>query len=60
MRHRFFERFRLLAGMLVLTVPLSCSGAADWPATIRAGVPASPAVAALLIGRSRGYDAERR
>jgi hypothetical protein len=35
-------------------------GAADWPATIRAGVPASPAVAALLIGRSSGYDAERR
>jgi hypothetical protein len=30
MRHRFFERFRMLAGMLALTAPLSCSGAADW------------------------------
>jgi hypothetical protein len=32
MRHRFFEWFRMLAGMLVLTAPLSCSGAADWQA----------------------------
>jgi hypothetical protein len=30
MRHRFFERFRILAGTLALTAPLSCSGAADW------------------------------
>jgi hypothetical protein len=30
MRHRFFERFRMLAGLLVLTVPLSCSVFADW------------------------------
>ena len=30
MRHRFFERFRMLAGLLALTAPLSCSGAADW------------------------------
>jgi hypothetical protein len=30
MRHRFFEWFRMLVGMLALTVPLSCSGAADW------------------------------
>jgi len=30
MRHRFFERFRMLAGMLALTAPLSCSGATDW------------------------------
>jgi hypothetical protein len=30
MRHRFFAQFRIFAGMLALTVPLSCSGAADW------------------------------
>ena len=30
MRHLFFSRFRMLVGMLVLTAPLSCSGAADW------------------------------
>ena len=30
MRHRFFERFRMLAGLLVLTAPLSCSVFADW------------------------------
>ena len=30
MRHRLFERFRMLAGLLALTAPLSCSGAADW------------------------------
>jgi hypothetical protein len=30
MRHRFFAQFRIFAGMLALTAPLSCSGAADW------------------------------
>jgi hypothetical protein len=32
MNHRFLARFRVLTGMLVLTAPLSCSGAADWQA----------------------------
>jgi hypothetical protein len=30
MGHRCFARFRRFAGMLALTAPLSCSGAADW------------------------------
>jgi hypothetical protein len=30
MRHRFCGRFHMLAGMLALMAPLSCSGAADW------------------------------
>lgn len=30
MRHRFLERFRMFAGTLVLTAPLSCSAFADW------------------------------
>lgn len=30
MRHRLFAQFRIFAGMLALTAPLSCSGAADW------------------------------
>jgi hypothetical protein len=30
MRHQFLERFRILAAMLALTTPLSCSGFADW------------------------------
>ena len=32
MRHRFCGRFRMLAGTLVLTAPLSCSISADWQA----------------------------
>jgi hypothetical protein len=32
MSHRLFARFRVLTGMLALTAPLSCSGAADWQA----------------------------
>jgi hypothetical protein len=30
MRHQSFAQFRMLAGMLALMAPLSCSGAADW------------------------------
>jgi hypothetical protein len=30
MRHRFFAQFRIFAGMLAMTAPLSCSSAADW------------------------------
>ena len=30
MRHRFFAQFRIFAGMLALTAPLSCSGSAAW------------------------------
>src|SRR5919108_4914459 len=30
MRHRFFAQFRVFVGVLALTAPLSCSGAADW------------------------------
>jgi hypothetical protein len=30
MRHQFLEGFRILAAMLALTTPLSCSGFADW------------------------------
>jgi hypothetical protein len=30
MSHRLFTRFRMLTGLLALTAPMSCSGAADW------------------------------
>jgi hypothetical protein len=32
MRHRFFARFYMLTGVLLLTAPLSCSASADWEA----------------------------
>ena len=32
MNQRLFARFRVLTGMLVLTVPLACSASADWRA----------------------------
>ena len=37
MGHRFFAQFRIFAGMLALTAPLSCSGAANWEQAQSAG-----------------------
>jgi hypothetical protein len=43
MRHRLLGQFRTLAAILALTVPLSCSGTADWErAQIAAAVRAAP------------------
>jgi hypothetical protein len=44
MKHRFFVQFRIFTGMLALTAPLSCSGAADWErAQIADALRAAPA-----------------
>ena len=59
MGHQFFAQFRMLAGMLALTVPLSCSGAADWEQAqiadaLRAGPPTVTHQAKIYAWRPYG------
>jgi hypothetical protein len=59
MKHRFFTRFSMLTGVLLLTAPLSCSASAAWEAAqiadaLRAAPPTVTANAKLYAWRPSG------